>query len=102
VLSSVAEGNWHDGAADAVLTFNHDFPSHSGWPSRRHQKVVPMTARTDQAKVASPQSDNVASPVLKNRVRLKHSASRIHATNNARRRVGLPVRDWQAGFQSHV
>jgi hypothetical protein len=61
-----------------------------------------MTASTDQTKVASLQSDNVASPVLKNRVRLKYSASRIHETNNARRRVGLSMRDWQAGFQSHV
>jgi hypothetical protein len=62
-----------------------------------------MTAPTEaQTTGASPKSGNVASHLPKVNAKLKHLASYTHETNSARRRVGLPVRDWQSGFQSHI
>jgi hypothetical protein len=64
-----------------------------------------MTAHTEaqtQTTGASPQSDDVASHLPKFNAKLKHFSSHTDETNNVRRRIGLPVRDWQSGFQSHI
>jgi hypothetical protein len=54
--------------------------------------------------VTSPQSGKVTSSLVKIDSSFKHSASHTREIDNARRRsgAGRPVRDWQAGFQSHV
>lgn len=63
--------------------------------------MAPTEARP---RVTSPQSGKVTSSLVKIDSSFKHSGSHTREINNARQRsgAGRPVRDWQAGFQSHV
>lgn len=63
-----------------------------------------MASTEGRPRVNSPQSGKVTSSLVKIDNGFKHSASHTREINNARRRsgAGRPLRDWQAGFQSHV
>lgn len=64
-----------------------------------------MTAPNEARPPAtSPQPGKVTSPLVKGSGTLAHTVHCANEISNAARRsgVGLPLRDWQAGFQSRA